>query len=101
MAETSDHLKILIERPYLRPYFYENKAWIDGDVASLNEVKAFAELELTTSPPRLFIRPCFRNIRCAALKRRSGFICVTVLPCGIFLWKASTDSSLPAWPWFV
>jgi len=44
MSETSDHLKILIERPYLRPYFYENKAWAEGDVASLDEVKAMAEL---------------------------------------------------------
>ena len=34
MTETSDHLRILIERPYLRPYFYENKAWTEGDVAS-------------------------------------------------------------------
>ena len=46
MAETSDHLKILIERPYLRPYFYDNKAWVEGDAASINEVKAFAELLL-------------------------------------------------------
>jgi hypothetical protein len=49
MAETSDHLKILIEKPYLRPYFYDNKAWgkVDGgDVASLDEVKAMAELIL-------------------------------------------------------
>ena len=27
MSETSDHLNLLVERPYLRPYFYENKAW--------------------------------------------------------------------------
>jgi hypothetical protein len=46
MAETSDHLKILIEKPYLRPYFYDNKEWLEGDVASLNEVKAMAELIL-------------------------------------------------------
>jgi len=46
MAETSDHLKILIERPYLRPYFYDNKAWVEGDVADINEVKAMAELIL-------------------------------------------------------
>ena len=46
MSETSDHLKILIERPYLRPYFYDNKAWAEGDVASLDEVKAMAELIL-------------------------------------------------------
>lgn len=46
MSETSDHLKIMIERPYLRPYFYENKAWADADAASSDEVKAMAELLL-------------------------------------------------------
>jgi hypothetical protein len=46
MSETSDHLKILVERPYLRPYFYDNRVWAEGDEASLNEVKAFAELVL-------------------------------------------------------
>jgi hypothetical protein len=46
MAETSDHLKILIEKPYLRPYFYDDKAWVEGDVANVNEVKAMAELIL-------------------------------------------------------
>ncbi len=47
MAETSDHLRILIERPYLRPYFYENRAWADGEAASRDEVKAMAELLLS------------------------------------------------------
>jgi hypothetical protein len=46
MTETSDHLKLLVERPYLRPYFYESKAWSEGDKASLDEVKAMAELIL-------------------------------------------------------
>ena len=46
MTEASDHLRILIERPYLRPYFYENKSWAEGDVASGDEVKAMAELLL-------------------------------------------------------
>ena len=46
MAETSDHLKILIEKPYLRPYFYDNKAWAEGDAASSDEVKLIAELVL-------------------------------------------------------
>jgi hypothetical protein len=46
MAETSDHLKTLIQRPYLRPYFYDNKTWQEGDQASLDEVKAMAELML-------------------------------------------------------
>jgi hypothetical protein len=47
MTETSDHLKILIERAYLRPYFYENKLWQEGDRASGDEVKAMAELLLS------------------------------------------------------
>lgn len=46
MSETSDHLRILIEKPYLRPYFYENKSWAEGDAASGDEVKAMAELLL-------------------------------------------------------
>ena len=46
MTETSDHLRILVERPYLRPYFYDNRAWAEGDAASHDEVKAMAELIL-------------------------------------------------------
>lgn len=46
MSETSDHLRILIERPYLRPYFYENKSWAEGDTVSGDEVKVMAELLL-------------------------------------------------------
>ena len=46
MSEMSDHLIILIERPYLRPYFYENRPWVEGDVVSGDEVKVMAELLL-------------------------------------------------------
>ena len=46
MTEASDHLRMLIERPYLRPYFYDNKAWTEGDATSSDEVKAMAELLL-------------------------------------------------------
>jgi hypothetical protein len=46
MSETSDHLKILIEKPYLRPYFYDNKPWVRRGCSELNEVKAMAELML-------------------------------------------------------
>jgi type II secretory pathway pseudopilin PulG len=46
MDETSDHLRILLERPYLRPYFYENKPWSAGDTASADEIKTMAELLL-------------------------------------------------------
>lgn len=46
MTETSEHLRILVEKPYLRPYFYENRQWQEGDKASGDEVKAMAELLL-------------------------------------------------------
>lgn len=46
MDATSDHLRVLVERPYLRPYFYENKAWAEADRASRDEVQVMAELLL-------------------------------------------------------
>lgn len=46
MQEVSEHLAILIERPYLRPYFYEGKVWSETDKAERDEVKAMAELLL-------------------------------------------------------
>lgn len=46
MAQTSDHLSILVGKPYLRPYFYDNKTWTAGDAATLDEVKTMAELLL-------------------------------------------------------
>ncbi len=46
MTEMSEHLPILIERPYLRPYFYESKLWKEGDKADRDELKAMAELLL-------------------------------------------------------
>src|SRR4051794_37860423 len=72
MAETSDHLQLLVERPYLRPYFYDNKAWKEGDKASLDEVKAMAELLLdnlasaiihSAAFPQYPIRGVEQNIR--------------------------------------
>jgi len=46
MEATSDHLPILMQKPYLRPYFYDNKEWSPGDIASPDELKAMAELLL-------------------------------------------------------
>jgi hypothetical protein len=46
MDETSDHLKILVDKPYLRPYFYDNKEWKHGDPATPDELKSMAELLL-------------------------------------------------------
>ncbi|HEX8922003.1 MAG TPA: hypothetical protein VF766_11030 [Pyrinomonadaceae bacterium] len=46
MTEMSEHLPILIERPYLRPYFYESKVWAEGDQTNRDELKLMAELLL-------------------------------------------------------
>lgn len=72
MLETSDHLELLVQRAYLRPYFYENKAWQEGDQASADEVKAMAELLLdnlasaiihSAAFPQYPIRGVEQNIR--------------------------------------
>lgn len=72
MAETSDHLPLLVERPYLRPYFYDNKNWKEGDRATSDEVKAMAELLLdnlasaiihSAAFPQYPIRGVEQNIR--------------------------------------
>ncbi|MGI9087819.1 MAG: hypothetical protein ACR2HH_08795 [Chthoniobacterales bacterium] len=72
MSETSDHLRVLVEHPYLRPYFYENRAWASGDQASSDEVKAMAELLLdnlasaiihSAAFPQYPIRGVEQNIR--------------------------------------
>ncbi|MFN2475530.1 MAG: hypothetical protein ABR526_04220 [Chthoniobacterales bacterium] len=72
MMETSDHLRMLVEKPYLRPYFYENKDWREGDHATLDEVKAMAELLLdnlasaiihSAAFPQYPIRRVEQNIR--------------------------------------
>lgn len=46
ISETSDHARLLVERPYLRPYFYDGAQWKQGDKASREEVLAMAELML-------------------------------------------------------
>jgi hypothetical protein len=46
IAETSDHARLLVERPYLRPYFYAGAEWKQGDQATHDEVLAMAEVML-------------------------------------------------------
>ncbi|HEY1015027.1 MAG TPA: hypothetical protein VGE07_20135, partial [Herpetosiphonaceae bacterium] len=46
ITETTDHIRPLLERPYLRPYFYENRPWAPEDRASRDEVRVMAELIL-------------------------------------------------------
>ena len=48
ISETSDHARLMVERPYLRRYFYENVEWREGDRATRDEVLAMAELMLNS-----------------------------------------------------
>jgi hypothetical protein len=46
ITETTDHVRLLVEKPYLRPYFYEDARWAAGGAATRDEVRAMAELML-------------------------------------------------------
>lgn len=46
ITETSDHVRLFVERPKLRPYFYSNASWHPDDDVSLDEIRAMAELIL-------------------------------------------------------
>jgi hypothetical protein len=46
VTETSNHLRLFVERPQLRPYFYGEAEWHPGDEVSLDEIRAMAELIL-------------------------------------------------------
>ena len=46
VTETSNHLRLFVERPELRPYFYSEAEWHSGAAVSLDEIQAMAELIL-------------------------------------------------------
>src|ERR1700741_5112331 len=46
VTETSNHLRLFVERPKPRPYFYREAEVRSGDEVSLDEIKAMAELIL-------------------------------------------------------
>ena len=46
IAETSEHVRLIVERPYLRKYFYDGTEWKPNDEASREEVLAMGELML-------------------------------------------------------
>jgi len=73
IAETSDHVKLLVERPYLRPYFYENAAWKDGDRASEDEVKLVAELILNNFASALMHAAAFPQYPVRGIDRIIAF----------------------------
>ena len=46
VTETSNHLRLFVEHPQLRPYFYSEAEWHPGADVSLDEINAMAELIL-------------------------------------------------------
>jgi hypothetical protein len=46
VTETQNHLRLFVERPKLRQYFYSEAEWHPGEDISLDEIKAMAELIL-------------------------------------------------------
>lgn len=46
VTQTSDHIRLFVERPKLRPYFYSEAEWQPGDEVSLDEIEAMAEIIL-------------------------------------------------------
>jgi hypothetical protein len=73
IAETSDHVKVLVDRPYLRPYFYENVAWKDGDRATADEVQLIAELILNNFASALMHAAAFPQYPVRGIDRIISF----------------------------
>ena len=71
--ETSDHARLLVERPYLRPYFYEGRAWRDGDRASPDEVRAMAEVILNNFASALMHSAAFPEYPVRGIDRSIAF----------------------------
>ena len=73
IAETSDHTRLLVERPYLRPYFYDGRAWREGDQASPDEIKAMAELILNNFASALMHSATFPEYPVRGVDRTIAF----------------------------
>ena len=73
IAETSDHARLLVERPYLRPYFYDGRAWREGDPGSPDEIKAMAELILNNFASALMHSATFPEYPVRGVDRTIAF----------------------------
>ena len=71
--EASDHARLLVERPYLRPYFYEDRTWREGDRASPDEIKAMAEVILNNFASALMHSAAFPEYPVRGVDRSIAF----------------------------
>lgn len=73
IAETSDHLHFIVERPWLRPYFYEGAEWKEGDRGTADEVKAMGELMLNNFASALMHSAAFPQYPVRGIDRNIMF----------------------------
>ena len=73
IAETSDHARLLVERPYLRPYFYDGRTWEQGDRATPDEIKAMAEVILNNFASALMHSATFPEYPVRGVDRAIAF----------------------------
>ena len=73
ITETSDHARLLVERPYLRPYFYDERSWREGDRATPDEIKAMAELILNNFASALMHSATFPEYPVRGVDRTIAF----------------------------
>ena len=71
--ETSDHARLLVERPYLRPYFYEARTWREGDRATPDEIRAMAEVILNNFASALMHSAAFPEYPVRGVDRTIAF----------------------------
>lgn len=73
IEEASDHARLLVERPYLRPYFYDGRAWQDGDRATHDEVRLMAEVVLDNFASALMHSAAFAEYPVRGVDRAIAF----------------------------
>lgn len=73
ITETSDHARLLLDRPYLRPYFYENRELREGDRATADEIKAMAEVILNNFASSLMHSAAFAEYPLRGVDRTIAF----------------------------
>lgn len=73
VSETSDHARLLVERPHLRPYFYDAREWREGDEAARDEILAMAELILNNFASALMHSAAFPEYPVRGVDRTIAF----------------------------
>ena len=73
VTETSDHVRLFVERPKLRPYFYSESEWRSGDDVSLDEIQAMAELMLNNFASALMHSAAFPEYPVRGIDRIINF----------------------------